>query len=65
MKELTLKDIKVGKKYKVKPEYKDKCGTGNSYDFDFIEITAIDNNDLYYNAIKDLLIHLNMMINYL
>ena len=33
MRELTLKDIKVGKKYKVKPEYKDKCGTGNSYDF--------------------------------
>jgi hypothetical protein len=53
MKELTLKDIKVGKKYKVKPEYKDKCGTGNSYDFDYIEIIAIQEGDLYYDIIKD------------
>jgi hypothetical protein len=53
MKELTLKDIKVGGKYKVKPEYKDECETGNNYDFDYIKITAIQEGDLHYDIIKD------------
>ena len=53
MKELTLKDIKVGKKYRVKPEYKEECGSCSNYDFDYIEITSINGKHLYYDAIKD------------
>ena len=53
MKELTLKDIKVGGKYKVKPEYREECGLCNGFDFDYIEITAIKEGDLYYDIIKD------------
>jgi len=53
MKELTLKDIKVGGKYRVKPEYREECGLCNGFDFDYIEITAIKEGDLYYDIIKD------------
>ena len=53
MKELTLKDIKVGKKYKVKPKYKDRCVFCSGFGFDYIKITAINDGDLYYDAIKD------------
>ena len=53
MKELTLKDIKVGKKYRVKPEYKEECGSCSNYDFDYIEITSINGKHLYYDIIKD------------
>lgn len=53
MKELTLKDIKVGGKYKVKPKYKDRCVFCSGFGFDYIKITAINDGDLYYDAIKD------------
>lgn len=48
---LTYQDIKVGAKYKVKPEFKSECG--NCEEADYIVITKNNYSDIRYDGFKN------------